>query len=170
MSKKLTIEQAFDSKPLFLRSEHNYDTAQASNDSGLKCEDVSLTQQQFKDDNNPNLIMEKYARTGDEGLFMSASAPKYADFSDAVDYQTSLNRITEANNLFAGLSATIRARFENNPALFLQFVNNPDNKAEAVKLGLIKKDSPSTQPTNSGVEGESKTPSKVDKAASDDAA
>nr|QJB20513.1 MAG: internal scaffolding protein [Microvirus sp.] len=129
-------------KPPFLRSAFNYDTQAASIESGLSCPEESLAQQQFKDDNNPNLIMERYARTGDISLLQSANAPQFGDFSHAVDYRTALHRVQEAQAFFAQLSAPIRARFENDPEKFLHFFSDPNNIPEAIKLGLATEGTP----------------------------
>ena len=123
---------------LFIRSAYNYDTAAASNESGLLCEDASLAQQQFKDDNNPNLIMEKFARTGDLSLLQTGGSPQFGDFTSAVDYRTSLDRVNEAKLFFSQLSAETRKRFDNDPAQFLEFFEDPKNLSEAIKLGLMK--------------------------------
>lgn len=139
MSIRRTSDSAF--QVPFLRSAYNYDTNAASDQSGLLCEDESLAQQQFKDDNNPNNIMDKFARTGDLALF-GDKTPQFGDFTDAVDYRTALHRVNDANAAFADLSAAVRSRFNNDPAEFLEFFNNPANADEAIKLGIAtRKDS-----------------------------
>jgi len=37
------------------------------------------------------------------------------------------------------LPADLRARFDNDPAQLIQFLENSDNKDEAIKLGLVNK-------------------------------
>lgn len=61
----------------------------------------------------------------------------YGDFTDVVDYETSLQRIDRAQQSFAALPAKIRDRFHNDPAELIEFVSNADNRDEAIKLGLI---------------------------------
>lgn len=130
----------------FLRSAYNYDTKAASDESGLSCPEPTLAQQQFADDNDPNLIMERYARTGDLSLLQARSNGVFGDFTTAPDYREALNRVTEAQSMFSQLSAKVRARFNNDPAEFLEFFNDSSNLEEAVKLGLIDPDAPSLKP------------------------
>lgn len=133
-------------KPPFIRSAFNYDTDSASLDAGLACLDESLAQQQFKDDNNPNLIMERYARTGDMSLLMQKNAPQFGDFNGAVDYRTALHRVMEAKEFFSQLSAPVRARFGNDPEQFLAFFADENNIPEAIRLGLAKEGTPLPDP------------------------
>jgi len=123
----------------FLRTPYNYDTIAASNESGLHCEDASLAQQQFKEECDINTIMAKFAVTGllpDQPL-----SPRYGDFTGINDYHTALNQVIAAEDEFMTLPAHIRARFENDPAQLINFLENEENKEEAVKLGLINKNS-----------------------------
>jgi len=121
----------------FVRNPYNYDPIAASNESGLHCEDASLAQQQFKEECDINTIMQKFAVTGmlpDQPL-----TPRYGDFTGINDYHTALNQVIAAEDEFMSLPANIRARFENDPAQLIEFLNNEENKEEAVKLGLINK-------------------------------
>jgi phage internal scaffolding protein len=121
----------------FLRSPYNYDTDAASNESGLHCEDASLTQQHFKDETDINNILRQFNITG---LLPEAPlSPRYGDFTGVVDYHSALNQVIAAEDQFMGLPATLRARFENDPALLIEFLNNPENLDEAISLGLVNK-------------------------------
>ena len=44
------------------------------------------------------------------------------------------------------LPAKVRARFDNDPQMFLEFVASEDNRQEAVELGLIKLAPPVAEP------------------------
>jgi hypothetical protein len=46
------------------------------------------------------------------------------------------------------LPADIRTQFDNNPANLIGFLNNPANKTEAEKLGLLKPTSSYSEPVN----------------------
>jgi hypothetical protein len=50
------------------------------------------------------------------------------------------------------LPADVRARFENDPANLLDFMVNPANNAECIKLGLIDRESGHVSSSNSAVE------------------
>jgi len=122
-------------KQPFLRTPYNYDTDAASNESGLHCEDASLAQQHFKDECDINNILRQFNITG---LLPEAPlSPRYGDFTGVVDYHSALNQVIAAEDEFMSLPATLRARFENDPARLIEFLNNPQNKDEAVSLGLV---------------------------------
>jgi phage internal scaffolding protein len=94
----------------------------------------SKTQQHFKNEVNINQIMKRY-QNGQIPEFHSA---KYGDFSNVPDYQSALNLVIEANEKFLEMPSSIRNKFNNNPALLINFLNNPENEEEARKLGLLK--------------------------------
>ena len=122
---------------LFLRTPYNYDTDAASNESGLACEEPSLAQQHFKEECDINTILERFNITG--MLPQSPLSPRYGDFSGIGDYHTALNRVIAAQDEFDGLPAQIRARFDNDPAKLIEFLNDEANRPEAEKLGIIEK-------------------------------
>jgi phage internal scaffolding protein len=102
-------------------------------------EKEGLTQQEFKDECDINVIMDKYKTTGALPN-MIASDPQYGDFSDPMDYQAAMNVVAVANEQFANLEAHIRARFDNDPQKFLDFATNHENAEEMAKMGLMKKE------------------------------
>jgi len=90
--------------------------------------------QSFKAECDINTIMARYAQTGI--LEHVSEAPgRYMDCIGA-DYQAAANFIASANSSFYGLPAKIRDRFDNNPALFLDAMDDPRFAQEAVELGL----------------------------------
>lgn len=95
-----------------------------------------LTEQHHKKACDMNQILADYRRTG---LIKHAANNKgrYDDVS-AVDFQEAMFIVTEAQQMFESLPGDIRKRFANDPAQFLGFVQNPDNKAEMAKLGILK--------------------------------
>lgn len=97
----------------------------------------SLTQQNFKDECDVNRILSKY---GVEQIVAHRSMynGQYGDFSGVPDYQTALNSVLKANDMFMSLPAHVRARFDNDPGSFLSFVDDEKNRDEMVKLGLIE--------------------------------
>jgi phage internal scaffolding protein len=124
-------------KVTFLRTPYNYDLDAASNESGLHCEDATLTQQHFKDECDINNILRQFNVTG--LLPENALSPRYGDFTGISDYHTALNRVIAAEDEFMALPAQIRARFDNDPAALIEFLENSDNKNEAIELGLVNK-------------------------------
>jgi phage internal scaffolding protein len=54
------------------------------------------------------------------------------------DYQQALIIQAQAKSMFEQLPAKIRDKFENDPAQFLAFTQNPNNAEEMRKMGMIK--------------------------------
>lgn len=122
-------------KAPFLRTPYNYDTNAASDESGVACEEPSLAQQHFKDECDINNILRQFNITG---LLPEAPlSPRYGDFTGIVDYHSALNAVIAAEDGFMALPADLRARFQNDPENLISFLDNPNNKDEAIKLGLI---------------------------------
>lgn len=122
---------------MFLRTPYNYDTDAASNESGLACEEPSLAQQHYKDECDINTILERFNITG--LLPQSPLSPRYGDFTGIGDYHTALNRVFAAQQEFEALPAPIRARFDNDPAKLIEFLEDENNRPEAEELGLVEK-------------------------------
>jgi len=126
-------------KSPFLRTAYNYDLDAASNESGLHCEDASLTQQHFKDECDINNILRQFNITG--LLPESPLSPRYGDFTGISDYHSALNQVIAAEDEFMALPAQIRSRFDNDPAKLIDFLGKSENKDEAIKLGLVNQPS-----------------------------
>ena len=75
-----------------------------------------------------------------------AAQPIYADISEVPSYQELQNNAIVAKNKFMSLPAHLRRRFGNDPDELLAFLQDPNNKEEAIRLGLIEK--PPTPPQN----------------------
>jgi len=118
----------------FLRTPFNYDRDLASEESGLKCEDDSLTQQQFKEEADINTIVDRFMKSG--VLPTPAVMPQFMDVEGQFDYQTAMNYVRQADENFMRMDAKVRARFNNSPQEFLEFFANPENTEEAIRLGL----------------------------------
>lgn len=122
---------------IFLRTPYNYDRDAASNESGLACEEPSLAQQHFKDECDINNILRQFNITG--LLPEQPLSPRYGDFTGIGDYHTALNRVIAAQDEFDSLPAQIRAKFDNDPANLIEFLNDDANRPEAEELGLVNK-------------------------------
>lgn len=122
--------------PVFIRSEFNYDTDAASDETALVCNEPTRTQQQFAEEVNINTIVERFGLTGE--LPENLSVPVQGDFTSVVDYQSALNLVLAADDAFMEMPAKVRERFGNDAGLFLEFVSAPENLEEARKLGIAK--------------------------------
>lgn len=114
---------------------HNYFDYRDREVGDVKEFDVSLTKQADAKDADINNIMKRYEKTG---LLPQLSRPgQYGDFSEVRTYREALDQVMEAQSMFEALPGSLRARFGNDPELFLEFVDNPANAEELVKLGLV---------------------------------
>lgn len=122
----------------FLRTPYNYDVDAVSIETGLKCEDTSLTQQHMAEETDINYIVERFGVTG-QLPEAPAYTPTYGDFTGVSDYRQALDAVSAADAAFMALPANIRARFDNDPALFVDFCSSTDpaDRNEAIELGLI---------------------------------
>lgn len=119
----------------FVRSAYNYDRDLASDESGLRCEDVSLAKQSFAEECDINTIVRRFGVTGE--LPTNVRMPTYGDFSTVVDFQSAMNAIASANESFDAMPAEVRSRFHNDAGEFVDFCSREENRAEAIKLGLV---------------------------------
>jgi phage internal scaffolding protein len=96
----------------------------------------SLTEQAHRNETNINYILEDYRKTG---LLKHAKdyEGKYDDVS-VQDFQDAMFLVKRASDMFNDLPNDIRQRFGNDPGQFIQFTQNPENKAEMEKMGIIK--------------------------------
>jgi phage internal scaffolding protein len=134
---------------VFVRNPYNYDMALVSQESGLECKDPSLAQQHMKDECDINVLVERFGVTGQ--LPHTPLEPSYGDFSGVSDYHTAMNAIKAADTAFMGLPAQLRAKFDHDPNALLQFLQNEQNRDEAIMLGLID-GKPVAEPIVSAVE------------------
>jgi len=97
----------------------------------------SMTKQSFVAECDINNIVKEYTPQAMAQLtLMNLQAGNFQDLPDASDYQTMLETLRRTDEAFALLPAKIRARFDNDPAQFVEFFNDPANQEEAIKLGL----------------------------------
>lgn len=97
----------------------------------------SLTEQHHKDDCDINVVLRRYMKTG--VLPEAARGGVYGDFTaSASDFREAMNVITEARERFEALPSEVRERFSNSPEKLLAFLDDPENRTEAIKLGLVK--------------------------------
>lgn len=135
-------------KKEFVRNPYNYDSDKLSDDTGLACPDESLTQQQFVEEADINYIANRFIKTGE--LPLVPQMPTAGDFEGIFDFQSAMNTITQAKREFMALPAKMRSRFNNDPAELIAFIEDTDNRDEAIRLGLIPKPdtiAPAVQPT-----------------------
>lgn len=99
--------------------------------------DVKLTQQSAKDECDINLIVER-AKSGADLSKLARGTPFYGDFTDLPDLRSAMLIVKQAEAAFMSLDAVVRKRFSNDPVQMMEFLNDPANREEAVKLGLVE--------------------------------
>jgi phage internal scaffolding protein len=95
----------------------------------------SRTKQSFRDECDINNILRQFNVTGQ--LPVGSVQPQYGDFSGITDYQSALNAVMAAQDSFLQLPAKVRAKFDNDPALFVEFASDEANRDEMKALGLL---------------------------------
>lgn len=91
--------------------------------------------QSFKEECDINTILRRH-REGAMVTHVNANPGVFADVTGFTDYREVLKRVERAGDYFSELSAKVRARFKNDPAVFLDFLADPENREELVELGL----------------------------------
>lgn len=125
----------------FIRTPYNYDVNEATKESGLKCLDKSLAIQSAAEETDINTIVRRFGLTGQ--LPTDLAAPTYGDFTEVGDFQSAMIAITRAREAFDKMPPDIRYRFGNDPARFVDFCSDEQNRPEAEKMGLVlPKDEP----------------------------
>lgn len=97
---------------------------------------IDRAKQSMKDECDINGIIGRFAKTGlltpvtqDPGI--------YVDVSNMGDYKESLAQVDKANEMFMQLPATVRSKFENDPAVFLDYASDEENSQDMVDMGLM---------------------------------
>lgn len=108
-------------------------------------EGPTLTKQAFRKECDINQIMKQYSKNGllDH---LNTHQGNYGDFISFEDYHTSLNKILEAKDAFYSIPSEIRAKFDNDPALFIKFAQDEQNHDQMVEMGLARAREPAADP------------------------
>lgn len=92
---------------------------------------------EFKDVVDVNNIVNRYVKHGVMPELRKSGM--YADVSKYGDYAECLAKVEKGNELFSSLPSEIRNRFNGNPQEMIDFLNNPENREEMIKLGFLDK-------------------------------
>lgn len=133
-----------------LRSAFNYDADEVSLETAFYNADPetgeefpSMTQQSFKDDCDINEIVRRFGITGQ--LPENLNMPVSGDFTGVSDFHTMANMVAVAGSEFMKLPAQVRERFYNDPGKLIDFLDDPKNRDEADRLGLLHKEPEKTR-------------------------
>lgn len=119
---------------------HQYDDArdkQEGDASTIRCEDPSLTVQAFAEDADLNVIAKRF---GIDNMPIGTPDPShYRDTTQDPELRDILDLQRHAEEAFRSLPLKLRKRFHNNRDELWQFLNDPENAEEAVRLGLLSR-------------------------------
>ncbi len=101
-------------------------------------------EQSHKDEVDINVIVKRH---GTE-LIAKTQALQNLVYDDVVgnDFQETMNMMLKAQETFSSIPSKIRREFDNDPAKFMDFVHNPDNKDRMIEMGLAKAPEPEPAP------------------------
>ena len=114
----------------------------------------TMTKQSFREECDINNIMAKFQVTG-MATHINEHQPQYG-FATSHQFFESMQIVAKANTMFEELPSSIRAKFRNDPAQFLDFVQDPNNAEELREMGLAKRTEPQKPKTPPSLEGEPK--------------
>lgn len=99
--------------------------------------DVGKTKQSMKDECDINNIVKKYTERG-FATHMNKSQGVYGDFTSLGGFKEAMDTVLAGKAAFASLPSKLRTYFENDPEKFINFMNEPNNIDEKIKLGLLQ--------------------------------
>lgn len=122
------------------------------------------TSQEFKDETDINTLVKRFRLSGQ--MPTDVRMPTYGDFEGVSDFREAATAIAMARESFERMPAEVRARFQNDPAAFVDFCSDDRNRGEAVKLGLVPAKPPTKEAEVSASSSGQSTPAvPVDKPA-----
>jgi len=96
------------------------------------------TEQSHKTEVDINNIVAKH---GTELISKVAKLQQFTyDDVTGNDFQESMNVILKAKESFSLVPSEIRKHFDNDPAKFMDYIHNPENKDQLVSWGLMEKE------------------------------
>ena len=143
------LHQSRREAPVRFNWRHQYDPVRDEAEgaaSGIRCEDPSKTQQSFTEDCDINVLARRFGLDKAPVLPVAMDPSYFGDLSNVPDLRTVLDLGIAAKAKFMELPAKLRARFRNNPAELWEFVQDPENGPEAVRLGLLREATPPAAP------------------------
>lgn len=97
--------------------------------------DVISVSQEFKEDCDINVIVRRFASSGE--VPSTSRVPLEGDFSQIRSFDEAMNLVVKAQQSFDALPSKVRERFDNDPSKLISFMADSKNESEAVSLGLV---------------------------------
>lgn len=107
-----------------------------------------ITEQSHKQEVDINNIIRRHANGMDLVSRTARLKSQEFRFDDVTgnDFQEAMFKINKAQDSFDRLPSQVRKKFGNNAAEFLDYVQNPENADELIKMGLANAPAPKQQP------------------------
>ncbi|QCQ84992.1 internal scaffolding protein [Blackfly microvirus SF02] len=106
----------------------------------------SLTRQDYADECDINQIMAKYEVSGVVPTHLNPGEPRYLDVTDVPDLVQAMEILDQAQTAFMTLTAKVRREFDNDPAKFVEFAQDPANVEQMRTWGLTAPEKPADKP------------------------
>lgn len=97
--------------------------------------DDGLTEQSHQRSCEIHNILNQYERTG-VITHSSKYQAQYMHFPDGQDFKTMMDTVATATSMFEEIPSGVRKQFNNDPAVFLDFIQNPDNREAITEMGF----------------------------------
>ncbi|AXL14615.1 internal scaffolding protein [Microviridae sp.] len=95
----------------------------------------SMTEQSHKDECDIHNILRKFEKTGMIN-HVAKHQGTYGDYTNALGFQEAQIVIAEAQSMFETVPSKIREEFDNDPAKFLDFIQDDDNREQMSEMGF----------------------------------
>lgn len=105
------------------------------NYTGIEDYGPSLTVQSLRDDTDINKIVKRMEKG--QMLDNLREDGRFEDVSEFDGLADAYIKVQNANELFMGIPADIRSRFNNDPAELIEFLADEGNRKEAESMGLV---------------------------------
>lgn len=96
----------------------------------------SLARQSMQKECDINNIMAKFQKTGLIS-HVNKHGGSYGEMPEAADFHEAMTLVTSSTEMFMELPSEVRDRFRNDPASFLEFVSDDENREALIEMGLI---------------------------------
>jgi len=105
----------------------------------------SLTEQSHKDSCDIHYILRKSVKTGILE-HVNANEGVYGTMPTGQEFHQHMNIIAAAETMFETVPSSIRNRFDNSPAKYLDYIQDPKNRDEMAEMGLDTSHFPPEKP------------------------
>lgn len=129
--------------PVF-KTPYNHDTDFEARRTGTYNDEPSLTKQEFKEETDINVIMERFTRGG--ALPPPVLPEHFMDLAERPTYFDTQQRLAEANRTFYMLPAELRAEFLNDPTRWADAVVKAVDSNDRTGLAALGVEVPPERP------------------------